>query len=107
MGRHGRKMTSGQPGIPSRKTIEKVMHSVVQIVALRRGSLGNYSTAWTGSGTIVDPSGFVLTNCHVGNPRAMGMPSPEADKWWSLAATATWPLRAPYASAPRLPRGPR
>jgi S1-C subfamily serine protease len=65
-------------GIPERAVIENVMHSVVQIVALRQRMLGNYSSAWTGSGTIVDPSGIILTNCHVANPRAMGMPAPQA-----------------------------
>jgi len=56
------------------------MKGVVQIVALRRAFLGNMSPAWTGSGTIVDPSGIILTNCHVANPRAMGMPAPPADR---------------------------
>ncbi len=65
--------------LPEREVIEKVMHAVVQIVALRRAYRGNYAPAWTGSGTIVDPSGLILTNCHVANPRAMGMPSPPAD----------------------------
>jgi hypothetical protein len=57
-----------------------VVHSVVQIVALRQGFLGSMSSAWTGSGTIVDPSGIILTNCHVANPRAMGISSPPADR---------------------------
>jgi hypothetical protein len=56
------------------------MNSVVQIVALRQGFLGNMSPAWTGSGTIVDAKGIILTNCHVANPRAMGMPAPPADR---------------------------
>ena len=66
--------------LPGRRVIQKTMQSVVQIVALRQGLLGNYSPAWTGSGTIVDPAGIVLTNCHVANPRAMGMPSPRANR---------------------------
>lgn len=56
------------------------MHGVVQIVALRQGFLGGMSSAWTGSGTIVDPSGVILTNCHVANPRSMGVSSPPADR---------------------------
>jgi hypothetical protein len=56
------------------------MKSVVQIVALRQGFLGNMSPAWTGSGTVIDPKGIILTNCHVANPRAMGMPAPPADR---------------------------
>lgn len=57
-----------------------VMKSVVQIVAMRQGFLGGMKSAWTGSGTIVHPQGIVLTNCHVANPRAMGMSSPPADR---------------------------
>ena len=38
------------------------------------------SSAWTGSGTIVDPSGIILTNCHVASPREMGMSAPPADR---------------------------
>jgi hypothetical protein len=39
------------------------------VVALRQGFLGGMSSAWTGSGTIIDPSGIILTNCHVASPR--------------------------------------
>jgi len=60
--------------------IGDVMHSVVQVVALREGFRGGMSSAWTGSGTIVHPQGVILTNCHVANPRAMGMSSPPADR---------------------------
>ncbi|MEM7386884.1 MAG: serine protease, partial [Verrucomicrobiota bacterium] len=57
-----------------------IMHAVVQIVALKQGLIGGMSSAWTGSGTIVHPAGVILTNCHVANPRAMGMSSPSADR---------------------------
>jgi hypothetical protein len=60
--------------------IGEVMQSVVQVVALREGFMGGMSSAWTGSGTIVHPQGVILTNCHVANPRAMGMSSPPADR---------------------------
>jgi len=66
--------------IPDREVIERAMPAVVQIVALRQQFLGNLSPSWTGSGTIVDSSGLILTNCHVANPRAMGMPAPPADR---------------------------
>ncbi len=55
------------------------LKSVVQIVALKKSFMGGMSSAWTGSGTIVDSRGIILTNCHVANPRAMGMPSPSAN----------------------------
>ena len=60
--------------------VARVMRSVVQVVALKQGFLGGMSSAWTGSGSIVDSSGVILTNCHVANPRAMGMSAPEADR---------------------------
>ncbi len=59
--------------------IKKTLSSVVQIVALKKGFMGGMSSAWTGSGTIVDSRGIILTNCHVANPRAMGMSSPAAN----------------------------
>lgn len=60
--------------------IDEIIPAVVQVVALRQGFLGNLSSAWTGSGTIVHPKGVIITNCHVADPRSMGMPSPPADK---------------------------
>ena len=76
----GKSTTSRRGDLPSRKVIGNVMEGVVQVVALRQGFLGGMSPAWTGSGTIVAPSGIILTNCHVANPRAMGMPAPPADR---------------------------
>ena len=63
----------------SPQVIKNTLASVVQIVALKKGFLGGMSSAWTGSGTIVDPRGIILTNCHVANPRAMGMSAPAAN----------------------------
>lgn len=60
--------------------VEAVIPAVVQVVALKKAMWGNVSPAWTGSGTIVHPKGIILTNCHVANPRAMGMPSPAAEQ---------------------------
>lgn len=62
-----------------RDLIKKILPAVVQVVALQKGFFGNLSAAWTGSATCVDPRGYFLTNCHVANPRAMGMPSPAAN----------------------------
>lgn len=72
--------TSRRGDLPTRKVIGNVMKSVVQVVALRQAFLGGMSPAWTGSGTTVDPTGIILTNCHVANPRAMGMSAPPADR---------------------------
>ena len=65
---------------PGKGSIGDVMNAVVQIVAMREGFSGGMTSAWTGSGTIVHPQGIILTNCHVANPRAMGMSSPPADR---------------------------
>ena len=65
---------------PGNGGVGDVMHSVVQVVAMREGFMGGMTSAWTGSGTIVHPQGIILTNCHVANPRAMGMSSPPADR---------------------------
>lgn len=73
--------TSSDRGhLPAPDVIRGSLPAVVQIVALRQGMMGSMSSVWTGSGTIVDPRGFILTNCHVANPRAMGMSAPPADK---------------------------
>ena len=80
--------SSGGVRLPSLEPLPKpgaggvgdVMHSVVQIIAMREGFMGGMTSAWTGSGTIVHPQGIILTNCHVANPRAMGMSSPPADR---------------------------
>ena len=68
------------PPVTDETGLGRVMRSVVQVVALRQGFMGGMTNAWTGSGTIVDPGGIILTNCHVANPRAMGMSSPPADR---------------------------
>lgn len=63
-----------------RDVIKRCMQASVQVVALKKGFLGGASTVWNGSGTVIHPGGLVLTNCHVANPRAMGMPAPPADR---------------------------
>jgi hypothetical protein len=65
---------------PEREIIDRAIKACVQIVALKKGLMGGMSTAWNGSGTMVHPAGIILTNCHVANPRAMGMPAPAADR---------------------------
>ncbi len=72
--------SSGRGQLATPTTLRRTMPAVVQVVALHRGFFGGTSAAWTGSGTIVDPRGIVLTNCHVASPRSMGMPSPPAQQ---------------------------
>lgn len=48
---------------------EELAQSVVQLTALT-GNPPNWRPVWTGSGSIVDPSGLILTNAHVVDNRA-------------------------------------
>ena len=66
--------------MPMRQLAEKVMHASVQITGLKRSMFGQVAPAWTGSGTVIDPRGIILTNCHVANPQAMGMQAPQANR---------------------------
>ncbi len=44
---------------------ERLARSVVMIVALKVLPNGTLEPVWSGSGTVVDPRGFILTNAHV------------------------------------------
>ena len=70
------------PRTPEREVgrLHDTMHGVVQVVALAQNGYSRWSSAWTGSGTVVDPSGYILTNCHVVKPSAMGMRDKHADR---------------------------
>jgi len=57
-----------------RNTRRKVLQTVVRIYATVEDARGDLSPLWWGSGTIIDPQGLILTNCHVAYPVAMGYP---------------------------------
>ena len=58
-----------------RSTRRKVLKTVVRIYAVAEDARGDPVPLWWGSGTIIDPQGLILTNCHVAYPVAMGYPS--------------------------------
>jgi len=55
----------------SRSVSQRVMKSVVQILAADEGRGGKLTVKWSGSGTMISEDGLILTNCHVALPRAM------------------------------------
>ncbi len=62
----------------TRATSQRVIKSVVQLLAVDVGRNGQAQPKWGGSGTIISADGLILTNCHVAYPRAM-MDDPEYD----------------------------
>ncbi len=63
----------GQPsgslaGTPDSLTVDQIdaiSRASVQIIAAQQVAGGNLEPLWTGSGTIISPTGEILTNCHV------------------------------------------
>ncbi|MGQ9553603.1 MAG: trypsin-like peptidase domain-containing protein [Anaerolineae bacterium] len=54
-----------------RRDTQRLMKSVVQLIAADEGRGGRIIPKWSGSGTIISSDGLILTNCHVALPRAM------------------------------------
>ncbi|MGQ9583783.1 MAG: trypsin-like peptidase domain-containing protein [Anaerolineae bacterium] len=61
-----------QPALAlDRASTQRVIRSVVQLVAVDEGRGGLLTPKWSGSGTFVSADGLILTNCHVALPRAL------------------------------------
>ncbi len=56
--------TSTATATPAPASLDELARAVVQIFALRETDTG-YDELWSGSGTIIDPTGLILTNYHV------------------------------------------
>jgi len=55
----------------SRAVTQRVVRSVVQIIAVDVTAQGRIQPKWVGTGTIIRKDGLILTNCHVALPSAM------------------------------------
>lgn len=72
-------MDEGQGRPAAASDVRGILPAVVQIVALAQNRRGQLQPLWTGSGTVVERSGYILTNCHVAAPQEMGLPAQRAD----------------------------
>ncbi len=81
----------------TRATSQRVIKSVVQLLAVDIGRTGTAQAKWGGSGTIISADGLILTNCHVAYPRAM-MDDPSYDYDALVVAITTRSDEAPKAT---------
>ncbi len=57
--------------------LEQAARAVVKIQAFVRTSQTEAHCAWVGTGTVIESTGYILTNCHVAAPQLMGEAVPE------------------------------
>ena len=62
----------GARPVLSKTVLKRISPAVVQVVALHPGKPGNLDAAWSGSGTLVHPQGYILTSYQVTDPRRVG-----------------------------------
>lgn len=56
----------------SKAVLKRISPAVVQVIALHPGKPGNLDAAWSSSGTLVHPQGYILTSYQVTDPRRVG-----------------------------------
>src|SRR5512137_1157564 len=62
--------TSGGSGLSAQQRADLIASEVRLLAMFPDGN--DYSPVWSGSGTLISPNGYILTNAHVAKPSAFG-----------------------------------